>query len=367
MSEKKLGVLVHGAGWVSTQHIQAYKNNPHTEVVAVSSRKIESARRIAGEYALAAACYDDFDEALAHDGVDIVSVCTPQHVHAENTIAAAEAGKHIVIEKPVAMNLEEMAAMRRAVDAAGVKTVASFVLRFNPLFQTLKSMIADDGLGEVFCVEADYHSYSGDWWGGWEQGRRADTGRSAMLVAGCHAVDALRWFAAPGEFQAADPVEVFAYAGGKRKQSTRQYNPIANTWHEGTPLEYDGLEIVLVRFANGVLGKVSVNFECIQPYAFPLRIFGDKGTVRDHRVWSHKFAGQTDWIEIPAVGPDSADVSHHPFQGQIDHFVDCILTDTESHCNLADAAKTHEVVFAALQCYQTRRPVALPLSADGEP
>jgi len=361
MAERKLGVLIDGAGWVSTQHIAAYGSNPHTEVVAISSRSTDSARRRADADGLDVACYDDLGRALAHDGVDVVSVCTPQHLHAEHTIAAAEAGKHIVIEKPVAMDLAEMRAMGRAIAAAGVKTVVSFVLRWNPLFQTLKAMIAEDALGRVYAVEADYLSYCGDWWSGWDFGRRADTGRSAMLVAGCHAVDALRWFAAPGPAEAATAVEVFAYAGGRRKGLTRQYDATVNAWREAPPMEYDGLEMALVRFANGVLGKVSTNFECIQPYAFPLRIFGDAGTVRDNRIWTHKMPGQNDWVTIPAVGPDSADVTHHPFQGQIDHFVECIRNDEESHCNFEDAAHTHEIVFAAMQCYQTGRPVRLPL------
>ncbi len=119
MATKKLGVLIHGAGWVSTQHIDAFKKNPHAEVVAVSSRTLEGARKRAEESGLDArrsgsasparrivpflvACYDDYAEALAHPGVDIVSVCTQQHLHAGNTIAAARAGKHIVIEKPAA-------------------------------------------------------------------------------------------------------------------------------------------------------------------------------------------------------------------------------------------------------------------------
>lgn len=358
---KTLGVLIHGAGWVSTQHIQAFQQNPHTEVVAVSSRTVEGAQARAAGSGLEVACYGDYEKALSQPGVDIVAVCTPQHLHAENTIAAARAGKHIAIEKPAAMSLAEARAMRAAVGKAAVKTVVSFVLRWNPLFQNIKAMIAGGALGRVYSVEADYHSYAGDWWGGFGMGRRKDLGGSAFLVAGCHAIDALRWFAAPGEAEAAMPVEVFAYAGGLRGQSTLQYNPLTGGWHEGDPLEYPGLEMALVRFSNGVLGKVSVNFECIQPYAFPLRIFGDKGTIRDNRIWSHTTPGQKGWNAIPGITPDSADVTHHPFQGQIDHFVDCILSGRESHCNLEDALRTHEVVYAAQRCYETRQPVVLPL------
>lgn len=362
MPEKTLGVLVHGAGWVSTQHIAAFENNPATKVLAINSRTIEGARLRATESGLDVACYDDYRQALAHPGIDIVAICTPQHLHADDTIAAARAEKHIVIEKPAAMNVEELRRMREAVDAAGVRTVVSFVLRWNPLFQKLKQMIAGDEVGRVYCVETDYQSYCGDWWGGYRDGRTRERGVSALLVAGCHAIDALRWFAAPGEFEAADPVEVFAYSGGMRGDSTRQYDPTTQSWHEGEPLEYTGLEMALVRFSNGVLGKVSVNFECIQPYAFPLEVFGDKGAIKDNRLWLPERGDKTDWIELPDIRPDSSSVEHHPFQAQMDHFVECINEGRESHCNLADAAKTHEVVYAAQRCYETNAPVRLPLA-----
>jgi len=362
MSQDKLGVLIHGAGWVSTQHINAFKNNPKVEVVAISSRTKASAEKRAGEAELDVPCLDSLEAALELDGVDMVSVCTPQHVHAENVIAAARAGKHLVIEKPVCQTVEEMRAMQAAIREAGVKTVVSFVLRWNPLFQKLKQMTAAGDFGEIYAVETDYQSYCGDWWAGYPEGRTKAMGVSAFLLAGCHAIDALRWFAAQGEFEAADPVEVFAYEGGKRGDSTSMYDPLTNSWHEdGLPLEYAGLEMALVRFSNGVLGKVSVNFECIHPYAFPVEIFGNKGSVKDNRIWSHTMPDQKEWVELPDIRPDSSDVSHHPFQGEMDHFVDCILNDQESHCNFADAVKTHEVVFAAMECYRTGQPVKLPL------
>ena len=247
----ELGVLIHGAGWVAGQHAAAFSNNPQTRVVAVSSRHKSSADRFAREHGLSAATFDDLDAALAHPGIDIVCVCTPQHVHCENVLAAAAAGKHLVIEKPAAISPDELRRMCRAVEQAGVKSIVSFVLRWNPMFQAIKKHIATGDLGEIHSVETDYQSYNADWWGGWEDGRRADTGVSAMTVAGWHAIDALRWFAAPGEFEAADPLEVFAWSGGHRKGTTRQFNPLEDAWHKGTPLEYDGIEILLVRFSNG--------------------------------------------------------------------------------------------------------------------
>ena len=85
---------------------------------------------------------------------------------------AAEAGKHVIIEKPIANSLDEMRAMRDAVRKAGVKTVVSFVLRWNPLFETPKSLIADDAFGEVYYVETDYQSNVASSWGGYEDARK---------------------------------------------------------------------------------------------------------------------------------------------------------------------------------------------------
>ena len=369
MSGSPFGVLVLGAGWVSSQHVAAYRHNPRTRVLAICDRTLQRAQRRAAEAGLSGVtCYDDLPQALAHPGVEIVSICTPQHVHCQHVLAAAEAGKHMVIEKPAAISLAELGQMRNAVRRAGVHTVVSFVLRWNPLFQTLKAMIADNAMGRPYYVEADYLSHNGSWWSGWNDARTLAQGVSAMLVGGCHAVDALRWFAAPGEFEAATPVEVFAMAGGYRKGSTREYQPTSNRWVDpAPPMEYDGLEVALVKFDNGALGKVSANADCIMPYRFPLRIFGSLGTVMDNRVWSHKYPGQTDWVELPSIRPESSDVAHHPFQAEIDHMVDCLRSDRPSHCNLEDAIKTHEIVFAAIQSRKMNQPVRLPLLDPSAP
>lgn len=363
MNPSSIGVLLIGAGWVSGQHAAAYRRNPHTRIVAVCDRDIEKARKRAAEAGLTGvACYEDLPRALEHPGVDLVSICTPQHLHAQHVLLACTAGKHLIIEKPAAISLEELRAIQAAVERAQVRTLVSFVLRWNPLFQMLKSLVASGALGRPYYVEADYLSNNGSWWSGWNDARTAAQGVSAMLVGGCHAVDALRWFAAPGQFQAATPVEVFSLSGGCRKGSTREYLPQSNTWIEGAPpMEYDGLEVALVTFDDGTVGKVTVNAECVMPYRFPLRIFGTLGTVMDNRLWSHQYPGQTDWVTLPTILPESSNVAHHPFQAEIDHMVDCLHQGKESHCNLADAARTHEIVFAALESRRRKAPVSLPL------
>ena len=350
MSKECLGVGVHGAGWVSGEHIKAFMNNPHAKVVAISSRRLESCKAKAEENGLKdVSFYTSLDKMLEQADVDVVSICTPQHLHSEETVKAADAKKHIVIEKPVAISLEGLKEMRDAVRRAGVKTVVSFVLRLNPLVETVKSLIEDDVFGRVFYVECDYQSYLGDWWSGWHWGKKKEIGVSSWLVSGVHAIDMARFLAAKGRFEAADVTEVFGYAGGLRK---------------GKDVEYETLEVLLAKFNTGAVGKVSVDFECVQPYNFVWSLFGDKGTSKNNRVWSKAFPGQNDWIQIPAVAPDTAEVTHHPFQAEMDHFIDCIRNDKESFLNLEDAVKTHEVAFAAVLSEKEKRPVKLPLIKD---
>lgn len=115
------------------------------------------------------------------------------------------------------------------------------------------------------------------------------------------------------------------------------------------------VEMIFVKFSNGVLGRVCVDFEYIQPYSFPLCIFGDKGTVKDNRSLCPQKSKE--WETLTDIGPESSDVKHHPFQSEINHLVECILTDKESHCNLDDAVLTHNIIFAAQTCYTTGRPL----------
>jgi predicted dehydrogenase len=357
------GILINGAGWVARQHAAAYRNRSDCRIVAINDISRDRASSMASELGLKeVGIYAQLSDALRHSDIDVVSVCTPQHVHCENVVQIAEAGKHIVIEKPAATALDELRNMQDAVRTAKVKTVVSFVLRWNPLLVLLKKMLVEGVFGNPYYVEVDYMSYNGSWWGGWNDARTLKQGVSASLVAGCHAIDAARWLATTESGKAAIPVEVYATSGGFRKGKTREYNPISNTWIDNAPpMEYDGLEVILIKFANGVQAKICVNAECVMPYRFPIRIFGDRGTAMDNKIWSESFPSQNDWIEIPTICPDSSDVSHHPFQAQIDHFIGCIADNVESHCNLEDAVRSHEVVFAALDCYKHRRPTELPL------
>jgi predicted dehydrogenase len=337
---EKLGVAILGTGWVAGEHIRAFQQNPHTEVVALLSRDRARAEAKAREFNLAGCrCYTDLDALLRDDGVRIVSVCTPHHLHSPQGIAAAQSGRHVVVEKPIALDLDSLYALRDAVAKAKVKSVVSFVLRWLPMSENIKALVADGTIGKLFYAEVNYMHDIGPSYTGYEWIRRKEIGGNALLSAGCHAVDALRWYVGQ------EAVEVFSYAN---------YSP-----DNPLKLEYEPNSITCLKFDGGVIGKVGCSLEAMMPYAFPVLILGDQGAIRNDQVYSKRWPGQRGWATIPTILPDTADVTHHPFSGQMDHFVDCILQDRESHCNVADAVKTHEICIAAETSVREGRPVRL--------
>jgi predicted dehydrogenase len=109
------------------------------------------------------------------------------------------------------------------------------------------------------------------------------------------------------------------------------------------------------------MAKVASSVECVMPYVFSIHLLGDQGTIRNNQVFSKRWVGQKGWATIPTILPDSGDVTHHPFRDEINHFVDCISKECESHANLDDAALTHEICFASEISAREKRPVSLPL------
>ncbi len=125
-------------------------------------------------------------------------------------------------------------------------------------------------------------------------------------------------------------VEVSAFGGGWDKD-----------------YEYPATVVAAVKWSNGAVGKVSSSVDCVMPYQFNIDIMGDKGSIRDNKVWATELIPEAGgWTEVPAILPDSGEVEHHPFEGEINHMVDCILNDTRPLPDVEDAVNTHEVCIA---------------------
>jgi len=342
MNEERLRVGIVGTGWVAGEHIAAWNKNPRAEVVALCSRTMAGAQEKAKELGLDLPCFTSMEKMIQAMHLDAVSLCSPNHLHCEQALLAAENRLHIVLEKPVALSLPELRRIEKAVKKSKVKTITGFVLRWNPLFQIIRSMLDDHAVGELFYGEVDYYHGIGPWYKQFSWNVKRKVGGSSLLSAGCHALDGLMWF------MAEDVQEVTAL-------STKSKAP------EFKPYQYDPCQVTILRFKNGKVGKVASSIDCKMPYFFNILLLGSAGTIRNNQVWSHKFDGQTKWAEIPTILPDSGDVNHHPFQGELDEFISAILDGGKISTGLDWTVKVHEVIFAADQSARTGKPVKLPL------
>jgi predicted dehydrogenase len=295
------GFGILGAGWVADKYLDA----------------------IAAAHGLDVRCYASEDELFADERVDVVVSATPPSVRPEHVIRAAESGRHVVIEKPIAVTFEAVEAMRAAIAKAGVKSVTSFVLRWNAQLQLIRRLVEDGTLGELLYAEADYwHPLPGFYYDSWLFTRKE--GGSAFVGAGCHAADALRHLA--GEV-----VEVSAFSAGARMLHTLEYDPVVTA---------------SLRFANGAVGKLSTVLEGETPHIFNMRLFGTQGTIQNDRVFSGaRFPGATGYATVPSVPPDAPE-GQHPFAAEIAHFLDCIEADVESHASIHDTWRSMALCFA---------------------
>ncbi len=150
-------------------------------------------------------------------------------------------------------------------------------------------------------------------------------GGSAFIAAGCHAADAIRYFA--GEI-----TEVAAFSAGPKIDMNYQYDPVT---------------VASLKFENGAVGKLSTVLDADTPYIFNVRLFGTEGTVQNNRVYSKKhYPGSLDYWTFPTIEPSSGDVTHHPFVPEIAHFLECIESNVESHASIHDSYKSMAVCFA---------------------
>ncbi len=332
----KLGVLIRGAGWVAGEHVKAFRDNPHTEIKVIDARFEHEIDDKVARYGLKCEkSVDRYEEQLKRDDVEIVSICTISHLHAREAIAAVRAGKHVFVEKPAALTLSDMRTMRDAVRESGVRSAVGFVCHWYPTIKSIKAQIEAGALGHVyFCGAGYWHQVFGEW------KSKRELGGSSLLMGGCHAVDLVRWL------KGKEVSEVMCYGTGPHNRMDFEYPPTVTA---------------SFRFEDGTVGQVSSAVECSMPYVFSIMVVGTRGAVYDDKFYSQDFAGAEEFMTLAGVKPDSPDVTHHPFDEELDEFVACILEDREMDANMDDAYRTHEVVFACERSLETGEPVKLPL------
>ena len=189
--EQKLKVAVIGCGGISGCHLEAYSKNPNVEIYALCDVNEKNLNRRGDQYHVERR-YTDKDKMLAElPEIDAVSVCTWNAAHAECTIAALNAGKHVLCEKPMAMNAAEAQAMLDAAKRNDRLLMIGFVRRFGNDCTIAKDLIEHDRMGDIYYAKATYLRRNGCP-GGWF-GDKARSGGGPLIDLGVHVIDLTRY------------------------------------------------------------------------------------------------------------------------------------------------------------------------------
>lgn len=343
MSNKKYNVGVIGYGWAATAHIAAINASRQAQVTAVySSRPLDEAE-LSARHGGRIKAYASVEAMLADPTIHVVDITSYPSQHCAQAVAAAQAGKHIILEKPMANSLAEVRQIVGAAEAAGVRGCVCFECRFSNQMTATKAVIDQGLLGELHYAEVDYYHGIGPWYGQYRWNIGKKDGGSALLTAGCHALDALL-MCMGGEVESVTSL------------STKSKSDVF------APYEYDTTAVTILKFKNGAVGKCAAVVDCHQPYYFRTHLVGSHGSVLDDKFHSAKL--RTDkghWSKLSLKMLDSGDVSDHPYQEQFQAFFDALDAGKDMpHTSFREALRTFEVIFAAdASAAQGGKPVKL--------
>jgi len=330
---KKYNVGIIGYGWVATAHIDAINKSDHAQVTAIySSRELDD-QALSDQWGTPIKSFTNLQEMLANPDLQVVSICSYPNQHKDQAVQAAEAGKHLILEKPLALSWADCQEIENAVNKAGVKSCICFECRFSNQFKVTKSLIDQGLLGDLHYGEIDYFHGIGPWYGQFRWNVKKDPGGSSLLSAGCHALDALLLCMND------EVVEVTSY-------STKSNSKIFE------PYEYNTSSVTILKFKNGAIGKCASSIDCLQPYYLH---------TLDNKFHSMKLGtDKNNWSNLALKLLDSGDVSDHPYLDQFNVFFESITQGVEMPLtSLRQAMKTFEVVFAADQSAAEGRSVQL--------
>jgi predicted dehydrogenase len=328
-------VAVIGAGFMGERHARIYAGMPDVELVAICDVREEAARRVAAP--TGAAVYSEYRALLGRDDLDAVSVCTPDALHREPCELALRAGRHVLVEKPIATTVADAEAIVEAATRAGASLLVGHCLRFDPRYDQARQAVARGELGAIQTIYT----------------RRANTvaaqdrlgGRCPLpLFLGVHDYDVMRWLVA-GEVE--------------RVTAESKWGLLRD---RGFPVE--DANCALLRFSTGALGIAELSW--ILPRGFPasgdhrLDLVGSEGSLSiatletGLRRADGQRAVQVDTASAPSV-------QGHPggmFYFELRHFVDCVRGRATPAVTPHDALMALRIALAVEQAAATGQPVA---------
>lgn len=351
------GIGIIGCGMIAEYHVKAINEIAGAGVPAAWSRSRDKGEKIARLAGGDCKIYADLDGFLKHPGMDVVCVCTPSGAHRDPSVAAARAGKHVIVEKPLEINLARCDDIIRACDEAGTRLGAIFPSRFSRANILLKQAIDAGRFGRLSIGDAHVK-----WWrtqeyydsGGW-RGTWALDGGGALMNQAIHNVDLLQWLMG-------DVASIAAH--------------VAVLAHER--IEVEDTAVAALRFKNGALGVIEAATSAYPGLSKRIEIHGDRGSARveqdDLTLWTFRDETPED-DEIRASfskegrasgAADPRGIDHAGHREQIADFLKALDENRPPRVDGREGRKSVEIVRAIYRSARSGQTVALPLDDDAE-
>ena len=348
---KTYGFGIIGCGMISDFHSAAIADIKNGKLVAVSSRKAENSQRLVDRYSIQA--YSDYNEMLNRDDIDIVCVCTPSGAHMEPAVAAAEAGKHVIIEKPLEITLERCDAIIESCKKANVRLCAIFNSRFSDASQLVKETVSSGRLGQLTLGDAyvkwyrsqDYYD-SGDWRGTMEL-----DGGGALMNQSIHAIDFLQYVMGPVE-----SIQAFTDTLAHKR------------------IDVEDVAVAALRFKNGALGVVEGTTAVYPGSLKKFEFSGTKGTIvleeEDIITWEFEEEEPEDaeikqqFTEKKSGGGGASDpraINNDNHRRQMINLIQSIENNIPHLVDGREGRKAVEIILAIYQSSKAGKTVHLPL------
>ena len=348
----KVGVI--GTGGISGVHLGGYSRNPNAEIYALCDINEKNLAKRAEEYKVSRT-FTDYREMLALKELDAVSVCTWNSAHAECAIAALRAGKHVLCEKPMALNTAQAQEMEKAAKESGKLLMIGFVRRFGNDCAVLKDFIDSGSFGEIYYAKAQYLRRKGCP-GGWF-GDKSRSGGGPLIDLGVHVIDLCRYLMGGPQ-----PVSVygatFSKLGDRRHiKDARGYS--STVVSKDDIFDVEDMATALIRFDNGAVLSVEASFSLnTEKDVGNIELFGTKaGCKLDPELTI--FTDMNDYLANVKLAQSTALSFDGLFDNEINHFVECIETGKPCRNPAQDGVTLMKILDGIYESARTGHEVLL--------
>lgn len=348
----KVGVI--GTGGISGVHLGGYSRNPNVEIYALCDINEKNLAKRAEEYKVSRT-FTDYREMLALKELDAVSVCTWNSAHAECAIAALRAGKHVLCEKPMALNTAQAQEMEKAAKENDKLLMIGFVRRFGNDCAVLKDFIDSGSFGEIYYAKAQYLRRKGCP-GGWF-GDKSRSGGGPLIDLGVHVIDLCRYLMG-------GPQPVSVYGATFNKLGDRRHIKDARGYSSTVVSKDDIFDVedmatALIRFDNGAVLSVEASFSLnIEKDVGNIELFGTKaGCKLDPELTI--FTDMNDYLANVKLAQSTALSFDGLFDNEINHFVECIETGKPCRNPAQDGVTLMKILDGIYESARTGHEVLL--------